>query len=50
MPPEIRVPEGAPEKQLALLRDFLERQAHSYLIPRLEPTPAPRNSSLPPPR
>lgn len=36
MPSEIRVPEGAPEKQLALLRDFLERQAHSYLIPRLE--------------
>ncbi|MBT8028757.1 M48 family metallopeptidase [Neisseria gonorrhoeae] len=36
MPSEILVPEGAPEKQLALLRDFLERQAHSYLIPRLE--------------
>lgn len=51
MPSEIRVPEGAPEKQLALLRDFLERQAHSYLIPRLErharttqlfPAPPPR--------
>lgn len=36
MPSEIRVPEGAPEKQLALLWDFLELQAHSYLIPRLE--------------
>ncbi|RNK22960.1 hypothetical protein COH91_10430 [Neisseria meningitidis] len=36
MPSEIRVPEGAPEKQLALLRAFLERQAHSSLIPRLE--------------
>ncbi|MBH6500673.1 M48 family metallopeptidase [Neisseria meningitidis] len=36
MPSEIRVPEGAPEKQLALLRDFLERQTHSYLLPRLE--------------
>ncbi len=63
MPSEIRVPEGAPEKQLALLRDFLERQAHSYLIPRLErharttqlfpasnATPAPHNCSPPPPR
>lgn len=36
MPSEIRVPEDAHDKQLALLRDFLERQAHSYLIPRLE--------------
>lgn len=36
MPSEIRVPEDTHDKQLALLRDFLERQAHSYLIPRLE--------------
>lgn len=36
MPSEIRVPEDAHDKQLALLRNFLERQAHSYLIPRLE--------------
>ncbi|PKT91295.1 hypothetical protein CWI47_10220, partial [Neisseria meningitidis] len=36
MPSEIRVPEGAPENQLALLRDFLDRQAHISLIPRLE--------------
>ncbi|HFC6389769.1 TPA: M48 family metallopeptidase [Neisseria lactamica] len=36
MPSEIRIPEDAHDKQLALLRNFLERQAHSYLIPRLE--------------
>lgn len=36
MPSEIRVPEDTHDKQLALLWDFLERQAHSYLIPRLE--------------
>lgn len=36
MPSEIRVPEDTHDKQAALLATFLKRQAHSYLIPRLE--------------
>lgn len=36
MPSEIRVPEGAHDKQAALLATFLKRQVQSYLLPRLE--------------